>query len=102
MDPHKPNNIQVMGLHSAGISAAFLGSSQKQPARVLQSLEDGEVNVLYVTPEFIVSSAAQLTSRLTDLNKVCLGNQIFNKVHKDIFTFSSLESDFADVFIFSL
>lgn len=61
---------QVMGLHSAGISAAFLGSAQRQPDKVLQSLEDGEVNVLYVTPEFIVSKAEQLKARLGDLSKV--------------------------------
>ena len=56
---------QVLGLHSNGISAAFLGSAQKDPAKVLKDLADGRINVLYVTPEFITGSGAEtLTSRL--------------------------------------
>jgi superfamily II DNA helicase RecQ len=61
----------VLGLHSAGISAAFLGSAQRQPGQVLQSLEDGKINVLYVTPEFIVNKAEQLRARLGELAQVC-------------------------------
>jgi superfamily II DNA helicase RecQ len=59
-----------LGLHSSGISAAFLGSAQRQPEKVLQSLEDGEVNLLYLTPEFIVNYADRLKAKLGDLNKV--------------------------------
>jgi len=55
---------QVLGLVSSGISAALLGSAQKQTDQVLRQLQDGELNVLYVTPEFITENATVLTSRV--------------------------------------
>ncbi len=39
---------------------------------MLQSVEDGQVNILYVTPEYVVNKADQLKARLGDLSQVPL------------------------------
>jgi Werner syndrome ATP-dependent helicase len=57
---------QVLALHSNGISAAFLGSAQRDSAKVLADLQSGKLNVLYVTPEFMASSSEVLTARLPE------------------------------------
>jgi len=55
---------QVLGLVSNGISAALLGSAQTQMDKVLRQLQDGEINVLYVTPEFITENVSVVTNRV--------------------------------------
>ena len=55
---------QVLGLQHNGISAAFLGSAQKNSAKVLRDLEQEKINVLYLTPEFITSQPEVITGRL--------------------------------------
>jgi len=55
---------QVLGLQHNGISAAFLGSAQKDSAKVLRDLEQEKINVLYLTPEFITSQPEVITGRL--------------------------------------
>merc|ERR1719341_867087 len=61
---------QVLGLKSSGISADYLGSAQKDSGKVLRQLEDGELNLLYVTPEYIVSNSDLLKQRLQSLDKL--------------------------------
>merc|ERR1719186_1660321 len=60
---------QVLGLKNSGISAAFLGSAQTQTPKELQ---DGELNVLYVTPEFISEQSTTLTSRVKMNRVTCI------------------------------
>ena len=55
---------QVLSLKSNGISAALMGSAQTRTAEVLRELEDGEISVLYVTPEYITENSQGLTKRL--------------------------------------
>jgi hypothetical protein len=52
-----------MSKESVFLSSALL-------LQVLQSVEDGQVNILYVTPEYIVNKADQLKARLGDLSQV--------------------------------
>ena len=58
--------FQVLGLCQNGISAAFLGSAQKQSAKVLSNLKDGKVNVLYITPEYASANSGLLVNALPD------------------------------------
>jgi len=63
---------QVLGLQSSGISAALLGSAQNNPAKVLRELQDGAINVLYVTPEFITENPTMITSRVNMSRVTCI------------------------------
>ena len=56
----------MLGLCQNGISAAFLGSAQKESAKVLSNLKDGKVNVLYITPEYASHNSKFLVSHLPD------------------------------------
>ena len=57
---------QVLGLCQNSISAAFLGSAQKESQKVLSNLKDGKVNVLYITPEYASANSQLLVSALPD------------------------------------
>ena len=63
---------QVLGLHSSGISAALLGSAQSQSGRVLQQVQDGAINVLYVTPEYITENSSIITQRVSVSKITCI------------------------------
>ena len=63
---------QVLGLQSSGISAALLGSAQNNPEKVLRELQDGAINVLYVTPEFITENPTIITSRVNLSRVTCI------------------------------
>ena len=63
---------QVLGLQSSGISAALLGSAQNHPEKVLRQLQDGAINVLYVTPEFITENPTIITSRVNMSRVTCI------------------------------
>jgi hypothetical protein len=49
--------------------------------QVLQSVEDGQVNILYVTPEYIVNKADQLKARLGDLSQVPYVQTVCCRLH---------------------
>ena len=57
---------QVLGLCQNGISAAFLGSAQKESVKVMTNLRDGKVNVLYITPEYASHNSELLVSNLPE------------------------------------
>jgi len=61
---------QVLGLKAAGISAEFLGSAQTESTKVLRMLSDGELSLLYLTPEYVNNNKEQLINRLGGLNKI--------------------------------
>lgn len=61
-----------MALHSKGIRAAFLGSTQPQHDKVIQSLKDGQIIVLYASPEFVIKNSDELKACLGDPKKVCI------------------------------
>eukprot|EP00088_Acartia_fossae_P057671 TRINITY_DN672_c0_g1_i5.p1 TRINITY_DN672_c0_g1~~TRINITY_DN672_c0_g1_i5.p1 ORF type:complete len:1015 (-),score=248.00 TRINITY_DN672_c0_g1_i5:268-3312(-) len=61
---------QVLSLRSSGISAEFLGSAQAQSVKVLSALSRGEVNVLYVTPEYVVNNSERLLANITSLTSI--------------------------------
>ena len=63
---------QVLGLQSSGISADLLGSAQNHPEKVLRQLQDGAINVLYVTPEFITENPTIITSRVNMSRVTCI------------------------------
>merc|ERR1719300_1777465 len=63
---------QVLGLTSSGISAALLGSAQTQTSKVLDQLQHGAINVLYVTPEYITENATFLTKNVDTKNMTCI------------------------------
>ena len=52
----------MLALTSGGIAAGFLGSSQtaRERVKVMQQLRKGELRLLYVTPEYIVSNSRTL------------------------------------------
>ena len=54
----------MLGLCQNGISAAFLGSAQKESVKVLDNLNNGKINVLYITPEYSSANSKLLVSRL--------------------------------------
>ena len=54
----------MLGLCQNGISAAFLGSAQKDSVKVLDNLNNGKINVLYITPEYSSANSKLLVSRL--------------------------------------
>ena len=56
---------QVLSLQSSGIPAAFLGSAQTSPARVLEQLGRGALRVLYLTPEFITAHSKTILERIS-------------------------------------
>jgi len=57
---------QVLGLCQNGISAAFLGSAQKDTFKVMSNLRNGKVNVLYITPEYAAANSELLVSALPE------------------------------------
>ena len=52
----------MLALTSGGIAAGFLGSSQtaRERVKVMEQLRKGELRLLYVTPEYIVSNSRTL------------------------------------------
>ena len=58
---------QVLALTSGGIAAGFLGSSQTDSERkkVMQQLNNGELRLLYVTPEYIVGNSRVLVEGMS-------------------------------------
>ena len=58
---------QVLALTSGGIAAGFLGSSQTDSERkkVMQQLSNGELRLLYVTPEYIVGNSRVLVEGMS-------------------------------------
>ena len=54
------------GLRQNGISAAFLGWAQTDPAKVLGNLRKGKVNVLYISPEYASTNSGRLVCELPD------------------------------------
>ena len=63
---------QVLSLKSNGISAALMGSAQTRTTEVLRQLEDGEISVLYVTPEYITENSPGLIKRLSVARITCI------------------------------
>jgi len=59
---------QVLGLKSAGISAEFLGSAQANSEKVIQGMSDGDLNLVYLTPEYIVNRGDYLKTKVNMRN----------------------------------
>ena len=64
----------MSALTSGGIAAGFLGSSQTGPekVKVMRQLRKGELRLLYVTPEFIVSNSRLLVEAMPRGGLTCI------------------------------
>ena len=63
---------QVLSLQANGVSAAFLGSAQSNPNKVLTQLGNQAISVLYVTPEYITEKSGTIRDKLSNEDITCI------------------------------
>jgi len=63
---------QVLGLRAAGVNANLLGSAQTQTDAVLTQLARQQLNVLYVTPEYVEERSETILAKVELENISCI------------------------------